>query len=82
MSSQRGYVLAWFRSEKEDRVFLVDKAYNVVSYKLLLSVLNYQTAVVRRDFDSANAMHFPLFRRVSTTLWHDSLSLRVLRRKL
>lgn len=41
---------------KEDRVFLIDKSYNVVSYRLLLSVLNYQTAVVRRDFDTANAL--------------------------
>merc|ERR1711871_236075 len=37
---------------REDRVFLIDKAYNVVSYKLMLSVLNYQTAVVRNDFDA------------------------------
>lgn len=41
---------------KEDRVFLIDKAYNVVSYKLLLSVLSYQTAVVRQDFDTANEL--------------------------
>jgi coatomer subunit beta' len=41
---------------KEDRVFLIDKAYNVVSHKALLSVLNYQTAVVRKDFDTANAI--------------------------
>jgi len=41
---------------KEDRVFLIDKAYNVVSYRLLLSVLNYQTAVVRQDFTTANAI--------------------------
>lgn len=41
---------------KEDRVFLIDKAYNVVSYKLLLSVLSYQTAVVRRDFVTANGI--------------------------
>merc|ERR1719453_1424192 len=41
---------------KQDRAFLIDKSYNVVSYKLLLSVLNYQTAVVRRDFNSANAI--------------------------
>lgn len=41
---------------KEDRVFLIDKAYNVVSYKLLVSVLNYQTAVVRKDFVTANAI--------------------------
>jgi coatomer subunit beta' len=41
---------------KEDRVFLIDKAYNVVSYKLLVSVLNYQTAVVRKDFEAANSI--------------------------
>ena len=41
---------------KEDRVFLIDKAYNVVSHRVLLSVLNYQTAVVRQDFDTANAL--------------------------
>eukprot|EP01038_Epipyxis_sp_PR26KG_P006138 gene6138-8463_t len=41
---------------KEDRVFLVDKSYNVVSYKLLLSVLSYQTAVVRKDFVTANSL--------------------------
>ena len=41
---------------KEDRVFLVDKTYNVTSYKLLLSVLSYQTAVVRRDFVTANSI--------------------------
>ena len=41
---------------KEDRVFLIDKSYNVISYKLLLSMLSYQTAVVRKDFDSANAL--------------------------
>jgi coatomer subunit beta' len=46
------YLLGYF--PKEDRVFLIDKAYNVVSNKLLLSVLNYQTAVVRKDFDTAN----------------------------
>jgi coatomer subunit beta' len=41
---------------KEDRVFLIDKAYNVVSYKVLLSVLNYQTSVVRKDFVTANSI--------------------------
>jgi len=41
---------------KEDRVFLIDKSYNVVSYRLLLSMLSYQTAVVRKDFVTANAL--------------------------
>ena len=41
---------------REDRVFLIDKAYNVVSHKLLLSVLNYQISVLRKDFETANAI--------------------------
>jgi len=39
---------------KEDRVYLVDKGLNIVSYKLMLAVLQYQTAVMRGDFDAAN----------------------------
>eukprot|EP00624_Nannochloropsis_granulata_P000841 evm.model.NODE_13642_length_12762_cov_21.701221.2 len=41
---------------KEDRVYLMDKQLSVVSYKVLLSVLQYQTAVVRQDFAVANAL--------------------------
>lgn len=41
---------------KEDRVFLIDKSLNVVSYKITLAVLQYQTAVMRGDFDSANEL--------------------------
>lgn len=41
---------------KEDRVFLIDKTYNIISHKVLLSVLNYQTAVVRQDFETANSI--------------------------
>jgi coatomer subunit beta' len=39
---------------KENRLFASDKDHNIVSYKLLLSVLEYQTAVMRRDFDTAD----------------------------
>lgn len=39
---------------KEDRVFLYDKGMNIYSYRVLLSVLQYQTAVVRNDFNTAN----------------------------
>ena len=39
---------------KEGRVYLMDKAGTVVSYALCLAVLEYQTAVVRRDFTAAN----------------------------
>ena len=38
---------------KENRVYLMDKAHNIYSYALLLSILIYQTAIVRRDFDGA-----------------------------
>ncbi|VDK41713.1 unnamed protein product [Anisakis simplex] len=39
---------------KESRLYLCDKDHNFVSYRLLLSVLEYQTAVMRRDFDTAD----------------------------
>ncbi|XP_065060961.1 coatomer subunit beta'-like isoform X2 [Rhopilema esculentum] len=38
---------------KDNRLYLADKELNVVSYSLLLSVLEYQTAVMRKDFDTA-----------------------------
>lgn len=38
---------------KENRLYLGDKELNVVSYSLLLSVLEYQTAVMREDFTAA-----------------------------
>jgi coatomer subunit beta' len=41
---------------KEDRVFLIDKTYNIISHRVYLSVLNYQTAVVRQDFETANSI--------------------------
>lgn len=41
---------------KEDRVYLIDKSLNVTSYKVMLAVLQYQTAVMRGDFDTANEL--------------------------
>ncbi len=41
---------------KEDRVYLVDKSLNIVSFRVMLAVLQYQTAVMRGDFDAANAL--------------------------
>jgi coatomer subunit beta' len=41
---------------KEDRVYLIDKSLNIVAYKVMLSVLQYQTAVMRGDFDTANEL--------------------------
>ncbi|KAK7882773.1 hypothetical protein WMY93_028947 [Mugilogobius chulae] len=39
---------------KDDRLYLGDKELNVVSFWLLLSVLEYQTAVMRKDFSTAD----------------------------
>lgn len=39
---------------KDNRLYLGDKELNVVSFSLLLSVLEYQTAVMRRDFNTAD----------------------------
>jgi coatomer subunit beta' len=41
---------------KEDRVFLIDKSLNIVSYRVTLAVLQYQTAVMRGDFEAANEL--------------------------
>ncbi|XP_039763238.1 coatomer subunit beta' isoform X2 [Pararge aegeria] len=46
------YILGYVA--KENRLYLNDKELNVVSYGLLLSVLEYQTAVMRGDFQSAD----------------------------
>lgn len=46
------YVLGYV--PRDDRLYLVDKELGVVSYQLLLSVLEYQTAVMRRDFATAD----------------------------
>ncbi|KRT79981.1 WD40 domain-containing protein, partial [Oryctes borbonicus] len=46
------YVLGYV--PRDDRLYLADKELGVVSYQLLLSVLEYQTAVMRRDFSTAD----------------------------
>ena len=38
---------------KENKVYVMDKAHNIYAYSLLLNVLIYQTAIVRRDMDGA-----------------------------
>lgn len=43
---------------KDNRLYLSDKDLNVVSYSLLLSVLEYQTAVMREDFETAKQVSF------------------------
>ena len=39
---------------KENRLYLGDKELNIVSYAIQLSVLEYQTAIMRKDFDTAD----------------------------
>ncbi|XP_034100019.1 coatomer subunit beta' [Drosophila nasuta] len=39
---------------KDNRLYLGDKELNVISFSLQLSVLEYQTAVMRRDFERAD----------------------------
>ena len=46
------YLLGYIPTD--NRVYLADKDLNVTSYLLLLSVLEYQTAVMRRDFQTAD----------------------------
>jgi len=48
---RRMYLLGYM--SKENRLFLIDKEFHVVSYELLLSVLEYKTCVVRGDFATA-----------------------------
>lgn len=49
---QKLYLLGYL--PKENRLFLTDKLRNVYSYTVNLAMLEYQTAVVREDFDLAN----------------------------
>ena len=46
------YVLGYI--PKDNRVYLGDKELGVVSYSLQLAVLEYQTAIMRKDFDNAD----------------------------
>ena len=46
------YVLGYI--PKDNKLYLGDKELNVISYSLLLSVLEYQTAVMRQDFETAD----------------------------
>lgn len=34
---------------KQNRLYLVDKSLNIYAHRLLLSVLNYQTAILNND---------------------------------
>lgn len=75
------YLLSYI--PKDNRLYLGDKELGIVSYSLLVSVLEYQTAVMRRDFDTADKVlptvpreqrtrvaHF-LEKQVSNLWWFD-----------
>ena len=57
MSFRVMYLLGYI--PKDNRLYLSDKDLNVVSYSLLLSVLEYQTAVMREDFETAKQVIVP-----------------------
>ena len=46
------YLLGYIPND--NRIYLGDKELNIVSFSLLLSVLEYQTAVMRKDFETAD----------------------------
>lgn len=46
------YILGYIPAD--NRLYLSDKELHVISFQLLLSVLEYQTAVMRRDFETAD----------------------------
>lgn len=63
------YILGYI--PKDNKLYLSDKDMNVVGYSLLLSVLEYQTAVMRQDFETAKQVyvHFLAVLYVGDTLF-------------
>lgn len=62
------YLLGYI--SRENRLYLGDKELNVVSYSLLLPVLEYQTAVMRGDFDAADKILPSIPREQRTRVAH------------
>ena len=56
------YLLGYIPTD--NRLYLGDKELNVVSFQLLLSVLEYQTAVMRRDFETADKVNTSVTDRI------------------
>jgi len=55
---------------KDNRLYLGDKELNVVSFSLLLSVLEYQTSVMRRDFETADKVLPTIPKELRTRVAH------------
>ena len=49
------YILGYI--PKDNRLYLGDKDFSVISFSLQLSVLEYQTAVMRQDFELADKVN-------------------------
>lgn len=62
------YLLGYI--SRENRLYLGDKELNVVSYSLLLPVLEYQTAVMRDDFEAADKILPSIPREQRTRVAH------------
>ena len=55
---------------KDNRLYLGDKELNVISYSILLSVLEYQTVVMRGDFETADKVLPTIPREQRTRVAH------------
>jgi len=62
------YLLGYIPAD--NRLYLGDKELSVVSFQLLVSVLEYQTAVMRRDFDTADRVLQTVPREQRTRVAH------------
>jgi coatomer subunit beta' len=62
------YILGYIPAD--NRLYLSDKELHVISFQLLLSVLEYQTAVMRRDFDTADKVLPTIPREQRTRVAH------------
>ena len=54
----------------DNRLYLGDKELSIISYNLQLSVLEYQTAVMRKDFDTADQVLPTIPREMRTRVAH------------
>lgn len=63
---------------RDNRLYLIDKALSVVSYTLHLTIVNYQTAVLRGDLALANEIlpKIPMEQRNRIALFLDSQDLK------
>ena len=51
-ADKKQFILGY--DSKANRLYLVDKNFNIYSYSLLLSVVNYQAAIMNENFELAN----------------------------